>query len=79
MVRRLLALAVLPIALAPHGAAAQIGCLAPEEPYPDAPPCDDPELRAIIAEQYEAYVHEAEAYSTARAARPTSRAARPAR
>ena len=78
MACRLLVLAVLPIALAPFPAAAQVGFLAPEEPYPDAPPCDDPELRAIIAEQYEAYVYEAEAYSTARAARLTSRAARPA-
>ncbi len=47
---------------APLGAAAQVGCLPPEEPYPYEPPRDDPELREIIAEQYEAYVLEAEAY-----------------
>ena len=31
-------------------------------PYPYEPPRDDPELRAIIAEQYEAYVLDVEAY-----------------
>ncbi len=59
---RSLACAAALLAAAPLGAAAQIACLPPEEPYPYEPPCDDPELRAIIAEQYEAYVPEVEAY-----------------
>ena len=31
-------------------------------PYPYEPPRDDPELRAIIAEQYEAYVLDVDGY-----------------
>ena len=59
---RPLAFAAALLAAAPLGATAQIACLPPEEPYPYEPLRDDSELRAIIAEQYEAYVYEAEAY-----------------
>lgn len=46
--------AILVAALAcPTLAAAQVGCLPPEEPFPYAPPEDDPELRALIDEQYQ--------------------------
>lgn len=50
------------IALVPSIAATQIACLPPEEPYPYEPPRDDPELRAIINEQYQTYVLEVEDY-----------------
>ena len=59
---RLLACAAVLLAAAPLGATAQVACLPPEEPYPYEPPRDDPELRAIIAEQYEAYVLDVEGY-----------------
>ncbi|WP_299654402.1 hypothetical protein [uncultured Jannaschia sp.] len=44
----------------PTVAAAQVGCLPPEEPY--APPEDDPELRALIGEQYQDYIDGTEDY-----------------
>ena len=47
---------------APSSASAQVGCLPPEEPYPYEPPADDPELRALIDEQYQAYIVGTEAY-----------------
>ncbi|MBM9595100.1 hypothetical protein [Roseitranquillus sediminis] len=50
------------LALVSASAGAQIACLPPEEPYPYEPPRDDPELRAIINEQYETYVLEVEDY-----------------
>ena len=59
---RALALAALLAATVPLAAAAQVACLPPEEPYPYAPPQDDPELRAIIGEEYETYVLDVEAY-----------------
>ena len=48
--------------LAPTLAAAQVGCLPPEEPFPYAPPKDDPELRALIDEQYQDYITGSESY-----------------
>ena len=57
----LVALTVAPI-LAPAPAAAQVGCLPPEEPFPYAPPKDDPELRALIDEQYQDYITGSESY-----------------
>ena len=59
---RPLAFAAALLAAAPLGATAQIACLPPEEPYPYEPPRDEPELRALINEQYEAYVLDVEAY-----------------
>ena len=47
---------------APTSASAQVGCLPPEEPYPFEPPADDPELRALIDEQYQAYILGTETY-----------------
>ena len=43
-------------------AGAQVACLPPEEPYPYEPSDLDPELRAIVGEQYEDYVREIEVY-----------------
>lgn len=48
--------------MGPAGAVAQVGCLPPEEPYPYEPPRGDTELRAMINEQYEAYVLGVEDY-----------------
>ena len=58
---RVLALAA-GLTLVAASAGAQIACLPPEESYPYEPPRDDPELRAIINEQYETYVLEVEEY-----------------
>jgi hypothetical protein len=58
---RLSVLAVL-LALAPAAAGAQVACLPPEEPYPYEPSDLDPELRAIVNEQYEDYVRNIEVY-----------------
>ena len=58
---RSLVLSVL-LAGAPAWVGAQVACLPPEEPYPYEPPANDPELRAIINEQYQAYVLEVEDY-----------------
>lgn len=55
-------LAIVLIALAPSCAAAQEGCLPPLEPYPYEPPRDDPELRQMIDEEYQAYIDDIEAY-----------------
>ena len=41
---------------------AQIGCLPPEEPFAYEPPADDPELRALIDEQYQDYILSTESY-----------------
>lgn len=38
------------------------GCLPPEQPYPFEPPTDDPELRAIVRDQYRAYIDDSEDY-----------------
>lgn len=46
----------------PSSASAQVGCLPPEEPFAYEPPEDDPELRALIDEQYQAYILGTEAY-----------------
>ena len=52
------------LAAAPTLAAAQIGCLPPEEPFAYEPPAaeDDPEMRALIDEQYQDYIRGAESY-----------------
>ncbi|WP_299655233.1 hypothetical protein [uncultured Jannaschia sp.] len=47
---------------APTLAAAQVGCLPPEAPFAYAPPEDDPELRALIDEQYQDYIDGTEDY-----------------
>lgn len=52
----------LSIVMSPALAFGQVGCLPPEEPFPYEPPNDDPELRALINEQYQDYVREVEAY-----------------
>ena len=59
-----LAVAVLVLVAAPTLAQAQIGCLPPEEPFPYEPPAaeDDPEMRALIDEQYQDYIRSAESY-----------------
>lgn len=49
------------IVLAPSASAAQKGCLPPQEPYPYEPPRNDPELRQMIDEEYQAYVDDIEA------------------
>ena len=46
----------------PTSASAQVGCLPPEEPFAYEPPEDDPELRALIDEQYQAYILGSETY-----------------
>ena len=56
------AAAVLVLALSPTLAAAQVGCLPPEEPFAYEPPKDDPELRALIDEQYQDYITGTEDY-----------------
>ena len=48
--------------LAPVPATAQVGCLPPEEPFAYEPPKDDPELRALIDEQYQDYITGSESY-----------------
>ncbi|WP_299843147.1 hypothetical protein [uncultured Jannaschia sp.] len=53
---------LLAVTMAPIPAAAQVGCLPPEEPFAYAPPEDDPELRALIDEQYQDYIDGTEAY-----------------
>ena len=53
---------LLALAMAPTLAAAQVGCLPPEEPFAYAPPKDDPELRALIDEQYQDYITDTERY-----------------
>ncbi|PZX14220.1 hypothetical protein LX81_03019 [Palleronia aestuarii] len=50
------------LAMAPAPATAQVGCLPPEEPFAYEPPDDDPELRALIDEQYQAYINGTESY-----------------
>ena len=47
--------------MTPAMAAAQVGCLPPEEPFAYEPP-DDPELRALIDEQYQDYINGTESY-----------------
>ena len=47
---------------APVPAFAQIGCLPPEAPFAYAPPKDDPELRALIDEEYQVYIRDTETY-----------------
>ena len=57
--------AILAAAMGASGLApalAQVGCLPPEEPFAYAPPADDPELRALIDEQYQDYIVGAETY-----------------
>ena len=56
------AFAAILAALVPFGSAAQVGCVPPEEPYVFEPPRDDPELRALINEQYETYLFGIEDY-----------------
>ena len=57
-----LAAVALGLACAPVAAGAQVACLPPEEPYPYAPGDLDPELRALVNEQYETYVRDIEVY-----------------
>ncbi|WOI58074.1 hypothetical protein [Palleronia sp. LCG004] len=47
---------------APTFAIAQVGCMPPEEPFAYEPPADDPELRALIDEQYQDYIRGTEDY-----------------
>jgi hypothetical protein len=47
---------------APTLAFGQVGCLPPEVPFAYEPPKDDPELRAMIDEDYQTYVRDAETY-----------------
>ena len=56
------AILLLLLMTAPTMAAAQVGCLPPEEPFAYAPPEDDPELRALIDEQYQDYIDGTETY-----------------
>ena len=59
MIRAAILLAVM---TAPTLVLAQVGCLPPEEPFAYEPPKDDPELRALIDEQYQDYIDGAESY-----------------
>ena len=61
MIRAAAILLLLPMT-APTLAAAQVGCLPPEEPFAYAPPEDDPELRALIDAQYQDYIDGTEDY-----------------
>lgn len=54
------AAAVTLLAAAP--ALAQIGCLPPATPFGYEPPEDDPELRAMIDEDYQTYIRDTETY-----------------
>lgn len=38
------------------------GCLPPMEPYPYEPPRDDPELMAIVDEEYQTFLRDSEDY-----------------
>lgn len=57
----ILRLACLALALSASGAVAQ-GCLPPEQPYAYEPPTDDPELRDLVRDQYQAYIEDSESY-----------------
>ena len=52
----------LALATAPTWAYGQVGCLPPEEPFAYEPPEDDPELRALIDEQYQDYIQGTKSY-----------------
>ena len=62
MIRTTILLLVVVTVTAPTLAGAQVGCLPPEEPFAYAPPEDDPELRALIDEQYQDYIDGTEDY-----------------
>ena len=53
---------LLTIATAPTLAFGQAGCLPPAMPFGYKPPKDDPELRAMIDEDYQTYIRDSEAY-----------------
>lgn len=53
---------LLGLVAAPALAFGQVGCLPPVTPFAYAPPKDDPELRQMIDEDYQTYIHETEAY-----------------
>lgn len=53
---------LLGLAAAATAAGAQVGCPPPETPFAYAPPADDPELRALIDEEYQVYIRDTEAY-----------------
>lgn len=61
--------AVLAMVAASSPAPAQVACLPPEVPFAYAPPEDDPELRALIDEEYQAYIRDTEAYLNAEGVR----------
>jgi len=54
-------LAFVAIILSAPCAVAQ-GCFPPEQPYAYEPPANDPDLRAIVRDQYQTYIEESEAY-----------------
>ncbi len=59
MIRTAIVLAMMAV---PTWAPAQVGCLPPEEPFAYEPPTNDPELRALIDEQYQDYIRGTESY-----------------